>query len=358
MEHLKKHIKALHPEEFNGRYKKDNEDRKIKRSHTCPVVYLQNFAKVSDSYYQKLLNFDKNSYREPKRNEFLIYAHDKIENSALFNTSLNNIGVKKNFYSSGVEKYLESLENNVGKQFRKIRNMALSTFINSSSIFRFIMCQLIRTPKFQEKIRKDQLFLRDMNEEDFQRSIMRGILVQKPEEVTQKSLKKIHEDFIMNNLLETIYKWSTISLVTNNTDIPFITSDCPVVYKNAEFFPSYLNREKHIAFSIIIVPDTVNFFFPIDPRYAFLINNFDNNKKEVTIRDEDIFDEELIMTMNMLEYQHSERFIYLKDNDEELVKKIRNKCGDKLNIEYQSMEYSYKVIKEEREMKNISKEQN
>ena len=303
------------------------------------------------------MNFDKNSYREPKRNEFLIYAHNKIKNSNVFKTSLNNVGVRKDFYSPSVEKYLDSLENSVGKQFRKIRNMTISTFINSSSIFRFIMSQLVRTPKFQEKIRKDQIFLKEMNEEDFRGSIMRGILVQKPEEVTQNSLKKIHEDFIMNNLLETIYKWSTISLVTNNTVIPFITSDSPVVYKNAEFFPSYLNKEKRIEFSLIIVPDTVNFYFPIDPRYAFLINNFDNNKKEVTIRDEEIFDEELIMNMNMLEYQHSERFIYLKDNDEELVKKIRNKCGNKLNIDYQSMEYSYKVLKEEREKRNVSKEQ-
>ena len=303
------------------------------------------------------MNFDKNSYREPKRNEFLIYAHNKIKNSNVFKTSLNNVGVRKDFYSPSVEKYLDSLENSVGKQFRKIRNMTISTFINSSWIFRFIMSQLVRTPKFQEKIRKDQIFLKEMNEEDFRDSIMRGILVQKPEEVTQNSLKKIHEDFIMNNLLETIYKWSTISLVTNNTVIPFITSDSPVVYKNAEFFPSYLNKEKRIEFSLIIVPDTVNFYFPIDPRYAFLINNFDNNKKEVTIRDEEIFDEELIMNMNMLEYQHSERFIYLKDNDEELVKKIRNKCGNKLNIDYQSMEYSYKVLKEEREKRNVSKEQ-
>ncbi len=28
--------------------------------------------------------------------------------------------------------------------------------------------------------------------------------------------------------------------------VKFITSDCPVVYNNAEFFPSYLNEEKHI----------------------------------------------------------------------------------------------------------------
>ncbi|MBA7590823.1 hypothetical protein ES708_32963 [subsurface metagenome] len=170
------------------------------------------------------MNFDKNSYREAKRNEFIIFAHDKINNSKIFNTSLQNIGIRKNFYSKRVESYLKVLESRVGKQFGKIRDMTISTFINPFPVFRFIMSQLIRTPKFQEKIRKDQIYLMEMDEEDFRESIMRGLFVQKPTEVTQNSLKKIHEDFIMNNLLETIYKWSTITLATNNTDIPFITS--------------------------------------------------------------------------------------------------------------------------------------
>ena len=58
------------------------------------------------------------------------------------------------------------------------------------------MSQLVRTPKFQEKIRKDQIYLKEMNEEDFQESIMKGLLPQKPTEVTPKSLKKIHFNFL------------------------------------------------------------------------------------------------------------------------------------------------------------------
>ena len=145
------------------------------------------------------MNFDKNSYREAKRNDFIIFAHDKIKNSKIFNTSLQNIGIRKYFYSKRVESYLRVLESRVGKQFRKIRDMTIATFIDSFPIFRFLMSQLIRTPKFQEKILKDQIYMMKMDEEDFRESIMRGLLVQKPEEVTQNSLKKIHEDFIMNN---------------------------------------------------------------------------------------------------------------------------------------------------------------
>ncbi len=319
----------------------------IKRPHTCPVVYLQNFSKISEKYYQKLKNFNVNSYREPNRNEFIICAHDKLKNSDIFKTSLQKTGVRKLFYTDRIEHYLKTLESNVGKQFRKIREMIIAAFINPYHVFRFIMSQLIRTPKFQEKIRRDQIFLRDMDNNEFQESIMRSMLVQKPTKVTENSLKKIHEDFIMNNMLETIYKWSTVTLVTNNTDTPFITSDSPVVYNNAEFFPSYLNNEYGIHFSIICVPETVIFFFPIDSRFAVIINKINPEKTDATIKYEDISDRKSIINFNMLEYQYAERFIYLREPKEDLIKKLREKCVRELNKDYQSMEFSYKVLKEE-----------
>lgn len=325
----------------------NNSKNIAKRTHTCPVVYLQNFSKISQSYYDKLQNFNENTYREPKRKEFTINVHDKITNSAISLRTLQNIGVRNYFYSPKVENYLRKLELKVGKQFKKIRRMTTTAFIDLFPIFRYLMSQLIRTPKFQQKIRKDQLFLLLMDDNEFKESLMKFYLVQKPKEVTKNSLKKIHEDFILNNLLETIFKWSTITLMSNSTNIPFITSDSPVVYNNAEFFPSYLSKENHIEFSMIFNPETAAFYFPIDPRFSLLINRFDNQKNDVTIREHVIFDNKLVMTMNMLEYQYSERFIYLKDVDEELVKNIRKKCGNDLNKEYQLMEDSYKVLREE-----------
>lgn len=324
-------------------------EKKSRRTHTCPVVYLQNFATISPRYYEKFKNYNSKTYQRPKRNDFLICTHDKITNSKITNKSLQNVSVRNDFYSNQVEAYLRVLEGKVGKQFKKIRDMAVASFINPFPIFRFIMSQLIRTPKFQDKIRKDQFFLMEMEEAEFRDSIMNNLLVQKPKEVTPISLKKIQEDFIINNLLETIYKWSTITVVTNNTNIPFITSDCPVVYNNAEFFPSYLIKEDRIEFTMLHQRDNVTFYFPIDPRFSILINKFDNKKKEPTIINETAFNLEHVMTMNMLEYQYSERFIYLREKNEELVKKIRNKCGNELNKDYQSMEYSYSVMKEENE---------
>ena len=272
-----------------------------------------------------------------------------MNNSEIFKTSLQNTGVRKHFYTDQVEHYLKTLESKVGKEFRKIREMTISTFINPYHVFRFIMSQLIRTPKFQEKIKKDQIYLKNMENKEFQESIMRSMLVQKPTEVTENSLKKIHEDFITNNMLETIYKWSTITLVTNNTDTPFITSDSPVVYNNAEFFPSYLNNEYGVHFSIICVPETVIFFLPIDPRFAVIINKINPEKTDATIKYEDISERKSIINFNILEYQCAERFIYLRETKEDLIKELREKCGKEFNKDYQSMEFSYKVLKEENE---------
>ena len=70
---------------------RSKEKKKVIRSHTCPVVYLQNFSKISSKYYEKLKNFNVKTYREPNRNEFTINVHDKLSNSKIFNTSLGCI---------------------------------------------------------------------------------------------------------------------------------------------------------------------------------------------------------------------------------------------------------------------------
>ncbi|MFX0029717.1 MAG: DUF4238 domain-containing protein [Candidatus Hermodarchaeota archaeon] len=321
-----------------------NQIKRVKRTHTCPVVYLQNFAKVSPQYYEKLKYYNQ----KPKRKDFTVYVHDKIQNSKISNRSLQNIGVRKNFYSPQVEHYLKKLEAKVGSQFKKIRMATRAVFVELLPIYRYIMSQLVRTPKFQEKLRKDQLFLMKMDDKEFQESLMKFMLVHKPIVVTNASLQKIQEDFIQYNLLEANFKRATITLITNYTDIPFITSDSPVVYNNVEFLPSYLNDQNQIHYSMIFVPET-RFYIPIDPRFSLLIDRFNMEREEVAVLDEFVFDEELVMMMNMLEYQYSERFIYLKDTDEELIKKIRRKCGIELDKEYQSLEYSYNVLKKESE---------
>ena len=217
--HLKKHMKAQHPEEFRRKFPKQK-DLKVNRSHTCPVVYLQNFARLSPKYLQK--DFTIKTYREPDRKDYLIYAHNKIENSPIFQASLESIGVRTKFYSEKVENYLRQIENSVSREFRKIRKMTTATFVNPFMIFRFMMNQLVRTPKFLQKLEKDLNYLKSMSEEDFNKSLMNFLHVQKPNEVTKKDLVKLHEDMILFNTLEKIYKWSTMTVITNHTQIPFI----------------------------------------------------------------------------------------------------------------------------------------
>ena len=97
VDHLKKHMKKIHPQDYKVRYKQS-----IIRSHTWSVVYLQNFSHLSSSYLEK--RFTINMYRPPTRKETLIYVHDKIENGSIHKRSLKNIGVNKGIYSSKVGK--------------------------------------------------------------------------------------------------------------------------------------------------------------------------------------------------------------------------------------------------------------
>lgn len=62
-----------------------------------------------------------------------------------------------------------------------------------------------------------------------------------------------------------------------------------------------------------------------------MINRFNPKQEESIINYQTFFDPERIMTMNMLEYQYSKGFIYLREKNDELVKKIRNKCGNEIN---------------------------
>ncbi len=324
--------------------KNDHEEIIVKRPHICPVVYLENFSHLSPKYVKKLSKFTEKTFREPKRNEYLIYIHNKIKNSHIFETSLENIGVRKLFYSNEIESYLSDIESQVSIEFRKIREIIDTKFIKSLPIFRFIMCQLVRTPKFQQKIQKDLIYLKEMPDEEFNKSLMRLYFVQKPKHITIGYLKRIHEHMIKYNTLEKIFNWSQLTLATNRTNTPFITSESPVIYNNAEFLNSYLKKQNRIEPTLIFNKHTT-FYFPIDPEFAILIHNFNNQRKEPLIHYEDIFDDNKIMIFNMLIYQYAKKLILMKNKDDKLIQNIRKMCGKSIDKDYQSLEFSYISMK-------------
>ena len=90
--HIKKHMKKNHPQEYKERFINSITNRKVPKIqktvkfHTCPVTYLQNFANLNPSYQKKLINFTDKTYRDPKRNEYQIplkeiYGHKDISST-------------------------------------------------------------------------------------------------------------------------------------------------------------------------------------------------------------------------------------------------------------------------------------
>lgn len=93
-------------------------------------------------------------------------------------------------------------------------------------------------------------------------------------------------------------------LLKNSSDIPFITSDAPVVNPYSQILDNPLSP-----------PDGLEFYFPLSPKYAILLTkccldkNF--NKEENLL---EIFDDTKIEYWNKLIISNAERFLYSKDN--------------------------------------------
>lgn len=83
---------------------------------------------------------------------------------------------------------------------------------------------------------------------------------------------------------------------------------------------------------------------PLDTHFSIIINQFDNTQSDVRIDYEEVFEEEKIMLFNTIIYMYADRLILVKDLDNELIKKIRRKCGTEINREFQSLEFSYNQL--------------
>lgn len=315
----------------------------VLRSHTCPIVYLQNFAHLCPKYEKKLFNYTDDTYKPPKQKDFCVYVHDKLANSRIELRSVISIGVKKKFYSDEIEQFVTDIENKVGREFKEIRKSTPITFFDTLPIYQFIMNQLVRTPKFQEKLRKDQIFLKEMDNKKFNESIFRLLSVKKPIKISKKSLQNLQSSMMTSNRLAEMFMWSKLTLVTNYTEIPFITSDCPVSYNYVDFVPSVLLSENKLEPSLLINKNTI-FMFPLSPHHLIMIQDFDNKRKQPLLHYEVILDEKKIIILNEIVYKFAERFIILKDINEELIQTIRSECGNEINKEYQLLEQTYRSV--------------
>ncbi len=315
--------------------------QEIIRSHTCPVVYLQNFAILCPKYEKKLSNYTIETYRPPKQKDYCVYVHDKKKNNKLTLRSVVNIAVKKRFYSPVIEQFETEIENKVKKEFKKFRSAKPIGFIEIAPVYQFIVNQLVRTPKFQEKLKKDQIFLKDMDEDEFKDSFFHFANVKKPAKVSKMSLQELQAGIITSNRLSEMLHLSQCTLATNFTDSQFITSDCPVVYNYVEFIPTVLKSQNKLEPSLFIKKGQSTIMFPISTEHLIIIQNFDTKRKELLIHYEDIYDESRIMEINRIFYIFADRHIILKNNNNDLIKKIRNECGDQIDREYQLLEQTY-----------------
>lgn len=350
--HLKKHMKKNHPQEYKERFINSITNRKVPKIqktvkfHTCPVTYLQNFAHLNPSFQKKLINFTDKTYRDPKRNEYQIYAYNKIEKSKTFCSSINKIPIKKRFYSEEIDKFIQRIERKAGRAFHRIRSLIYINSFNIHPIYDFIMTQLVRTPKFQNKIKRDLEFRLNMDDEEYKMSLSNLALVRKPQKLTNELVRTVQESIIKSNRLLDLFKWSKITMVHNFTKMPFITSDSPVLYNQLDFLPSEIPKLNRIEPSLIFNKNAL-IAFPLSPNFFIIIKDFDKNRKRPLIHYENINSENQVLTINTLIYKFSERFVFMKERDDNLIKLIQNNCKGEFDIEYLTHEIVHRDMEEE-----------
>ena len=285
-----------------------------------------------------------------RRSDYFVYAHAKKNQGSINPYSVNDICVRKGFYSRGVEKTLNKIENRVQWELNKFRHVKGGGFdIDISKIFNFLTFQVIRTPKFRKKLKRDLLFFKGLPDDEFQQQY--GIfLVKKPEDVTDETVKDVHEGMITNNLLNgtKIYESARISVVSNLTGIPFMTSDAPAVYSNIHFLPANLNGNIH---PLLIISKPGLLFMPLSPNHAVTINIDVHEREKMEATSEIISDPNFVMKSNMITYQCADRFVIMNNNDKTQIDRVKSTCNGTYDIEYKCISEFHEAMKKKLDLK-------
>lgn len=307
---------------------------KVERPHVCPVVYLRNFAHISSRFFGLKRN-------HPKRSDYHVYMHDKIVNTNLKSISVDNLGVRRKFYTDLAEERLQEIEGSVGVEFRKIRNDIYTNpnyfsnvgVINVKPIYDFVVTQMIRTPKFRKELMLDGNTFKNLSQKDYDNSLWGLTGAIKPTEINIKWLMEIQEGLIRSNRLFEMFNWSKLILVNNQTKTDFITCDHPAAHKGFRFVPTYVNKTKRLEPFLLLRRGISKIIFPINRSIAILIHNFDNNRKSPLIKVEFIRDRNSIMRLNELFYLNAERQIYTETKNNNLISEIRDRLKGQINLE-------------------------
>lgn len=278
------------------------------KQHYVPQFYLKNFS------------IDKKS----------INCFDKV-NIKAYSQSIRNVAQEKHFYeleSLYLEDDFASLEKDVSYYINNIvrtkKYKALNNLKQRSKLALFMAAQLIRTLERRQLV---ELQLKALKNHLSETGVMNDTLNSYFDEFLQDdSIKESHLKLIQEMLpflVERLFfnKWV---LLTNKTNVNFLTSDNPIVMYNAHY-PAGLDQEYNYT------------FFPLSSKVCTCLlypTNYKNFKEKVQYSGDEIWNnilkaeaykitnEKEVDCINALQAKYSTRHIFSLSGDFDKIKKL------------------------------------
>lgn len=268
----------------------------IKRQHYVPQFYLKEF-KIPNKNGSQISCFDK------KLDSIFVASVSKVAAESYF----NDFDEDQSF-----EKALSKFEGMVIDHYKnlvKSQSLAKLTPVDKAAIAYFIAVQHSRT-------RRSRDIIKDASEKVLEQAQEIGVVPDKRvyELFTEEGAKR----FQYHLMAMTSSKFTKLllkrkwTLVINQTEIPFWTSDSPLVYFNS--FP----YDKHDGFGF--ERSGSELYFPMNPWLNLAVIDeriFQNVPDEIVVDDEDE-----IIFYNQLQVIFSKRFIYSSNKDFSIAQDI------------------------------------
>ncbi len=272
---------------------------KRKEHHYIPQFYLRNFA----------TNIEKTT----------IGLHDTVNDFTFFTASIKGQAKEKLFYGDDdrVEASLGTLEATIAPMMRfMITNDKLFGFTPKlySHFLYYLLVQYTRTVKAEKNTNEQLNSLREKTNEKMGDS---------PDKIPQQKTSVLEIMQLASSSLP-LLQYLDCVLIVNDSPIPFITSDNPVVQYNS------LMEEKKCMFpGNSWVSKGLQVFFPISPRHLLywfdtFVYNCGSKKVKTVYRTDNLHD---IQQLNCLQYMNCNRQLFFNAAfSNEQLKKIYNTC--------------------------------
>lgn len=295
--------------------------KRVKHSHILPHFYLERFA-----YNDALHPQNKESVLIAYRSNFNKWQQKGFGQKSIFTSNGIYDFVSISESEQTVEKYLGNIETEMGKVLRKLENHVSLQSADYGFLSMFMISLLNRTTK---KMNQFQVFIEQL------RTIYKNFDTSVDNEYT-KCFFSEYEDADKIKILKTAEIVNSSKLfedsfyfLHNTTNIPFFTSDNPVVLKDMS--KNEIENLFNFPINNCLLINRKCMILPLTPKLSVFYCEY-LDKTQMNQHSISIFDENIIFKLNLLQLINCEKFVISNINNFQLD---YDKCyNDLYNIDH------------------------